>query len=239
MQQKYWALPECGTYPQVTVVVNNLEGKIIASKAGKDDFVLEYDPDRDWVDVWNRELLHVTPDACHLYNLDLATTVARYATGPYFPRQFRDKIQGNGILPTNRLRGWLTKNHILLSAEPNYNSSMMVTQIPRNTKYIWSTPFLSIMVWCTNILVSPDGAYFIIYDYEDDYTTLHDADSMEQIDSLRAASRPFILFNAVDGKIRVAMENRFPQPEGTWDYLFDLATPVAKTIQQEDHEDLD
>ncbi len=140
-----------------------------------------FNPETDWFDVWNTQCLIIQEkNMCMIAKVfDLYTGIVlceRNLTF-HFPRK-------------TLIRGWITKEGVLISPQPDYMKSLMVTYIPHANKYMFYESYKTLVEWCTHIHVTKEGDHFVMYDYEDDQTVIFSLPDLKMLKSSRSAFSP-------------------------------------------------
>lgn len=87
------------------------------------------------------------------------------------------------------VRAWLLADTFLISPKPDYRQAQYLAQFSMEThRYYKAMPCL-MGAWVSQVCVDPTGMYFVVYDYEDDYTVVYDS-GMKKLGAWRCGSVP-------------------------------------------------
>lgn len=80
------------------------------------------------------------------------------------------------VFPRNeRVRAWITKAGVAITAGPSYDHGTWWSYIPYTAKYLWCTSVQTFLgCWVTDMAVDKTGEVVAVYDYEDDNIYVYD-----------------------------------------------------------------
>lgn len=77
-------------------------------------------------------------------------------------------------------RAWLTPFGVLVSPVPDYEVTLSLMLVPFAKKDLGDGPFATLTGWVTDVMVSDQGNFFAVFDYEDDTVSLHSLPDMKR-----------------------------------------------------------
>jgi hypothetical protein len=136
----------------------------------------------DWIDVWNTYCLHIVNK-----NNNTKYRIFDLFTDEIIQEQSSVQL----YIPSNiQLRGWVTKDGVLLSPSPSYDKVLLLIYVLHSEKFLFWRSFKCILGWCSFVVVSNKGNHFAVYDYEDDYTNIYDTESLKCLQNFRGSCFP-------------------------------------------------
>ena len=161
--------------------------------------IMEWNREEDWFSKDETRYIFIKDKIVCIGNIDAPNT------GVYV-------LCLNDCVPKDCLiRGWLLKDHFLISPKPNYESAQFLMRLPMIKSFFYEAFPTIASTWVSGVVVSKCGTLFALYDYEDDATVVFN-EEMKHVKYMRCGSFPTDL-QMEDDRIVLTMKGRWDQKE--------------------------